>query len=121
MCAARAAHGKKAEDIVILDIRNLVTWCDFFVLSSVSNPRLAVAVADAVTSALEEAAGVRPIGVEGLERARWVLLDFGDVVVHVFDESLRVFYDLEGLWIDAPRITLPETEAAGEVAAPPPP
>lgn len=120
LCAAQAAYGKKAEDIVVLDVRGLVTWCDFFVLCSVSNPRLAAAVADAVATALKEAAGLRPLGVEGLERARWVLLDFGDVVVHVFDEALRRFYDLEGLWIDAPRITLPEAEAAVEAPAPPP-
>ena len=118
LCAARAAYGKKAEDIVVLDVRDLVSWCDFFVLCSVSNPRLAAAVSEAVISALKEAAGLRPLGVEGLERARWVLLDFGTVVVHVFDDALRTFYDLEGLWIDAPRIALPEAGTDGEAVAP---
>ena len=116
LCAARAAYGKKAEDIVVLDVRDLVSWCDFFVLCSVSNPRLAAAVADAVTTALKEAAGVRPLGIEGLERARWVLLDFGDVVVHVFHHPVRAFYDLEGLWQDAPRVPVVEDRAAAGAA-----
>ena len=79
------------------------TYCDAFVICHGTNRRQVRAIAEGIQENLRER-GVRPLGVEGMEASRWVLLDFGDVVVHVFDEPLRGFYDLDGLWGDAPRM-----------------
>lgn len=117
--AANAALKKKAEDALILDVRGLVTYCDFFILLSGTNRRQVSAIAEAVLEDVQKGASVRPLGVEGLPACRWVLVDFGAVVVHVFDEDLRSFYDLEALWADAPRV--PVQEVAPPVHAQPAP
>lgn len=104
---AAAAIEKKAEDPVILDVRGIVSYCDYFLLFSGTNRRHVRAIADHVLEALKKDQELVPMGVEGLESCRWVLLDFGAFVVHVFDEELRSFYDLEGLWADAPRLAIP--------------
>ncbi len=102
---ARSADARKAEEIVLLDLRGRASFCDSFLICSASSRRQVRAIAEGMVKDLR-ATGVSPIGVEGLEASRWVLLDFGDVIVHVFDASLRDFYDLEGLWSDAPRVRL---------------
>jgi ribosome-associated protein len=99
--AAAAALDKKAEDVVLLDLRDKGTYADFLVICSGINERQLEAVADSVEESLR-AAGQRLIGAEGGRGGRWVLLDFGDVVVHVFHPEERAHYDLEGLWSDAP-------------------
>ena len=99
--AAAAALDKKAEDVVLLDLRDKGTYADFLVICSGTNERQLEAVADSVEESLR-AAGQRLIGAEGGRGGRWVLLDFGDVVVHVFHPEERAHYDLEGLWSDAP-------------------
>jgi ribosome-associated protein len=99
--AAEAALSKKAEDVVMVDLRGKATYADFLVICSGTNERQLEAVADSVEKSLREA-GERPIGSEGGRGGRWVLLDFGDVVVHVFHAEERAYYDLEGLWSDAP-------------------
>ena len=101
--AAQAALEKKAEDLVLVDLRGKATYADFLVICSGTNERQLEAVAEAVERSLHEA-GQRLIGSEGARGSRWVLLDFGDVVVHVFHEEERAYYDLEGLWSDAPMI-----------------
>jgi ribosome-associated protein len=101
--AARAALEKKAEDLVLVDLRGKATYADFLVICSGTNERQLEAVAEAVERSLHEA-GQRLIGSEGARGSKWVLLDFGDVVVHVFHEQERAYYDLEGLWSDAPMI-----------------
>lgn len=88
---------------MILNLTGICSYCDAFVICSGSNRRQVAAIADAVLTELR-ACGQRPLGVEGVEASRWALLDFGDVVVHVFDGPLRGFYDLEGLWVDAPKV-----------------
>jgi ribosome-associated protein len=88
-------------------MRNLVAYTDVFVICSARNRRQVQAIADEVRKVGKEL-GLMPKGTEGLEAARWVLVDFGSVVVHVFDEPLRPFYDLDGLWRDAPRLPVPE-------------
>ena len=101
--AARAALEKKAEEVVVLDLRGVSGYTDFLVIGSGTNERQLEAIADGVEKELT-AQGHRVIGSEGQRGGRWVLLDFGDVVVHVFHGDDRTHYDLEGLWADAPRI-----------------
>jgi ribosome-associated protein len=103
VAAARAALEKKAEDVVVLDLRGVSGYTDFLVIGSGGSDRQLEAIAESVEKDLT-AAGHRAIGSEGQRGGRWVLLDFGDVVVHVFHADERVHYDLEGLWADAPRI-----------------
>jgi ribosome-associated protein len=99
--AAEAALEKKADDVVMVDLRGKSTYADFLVICSGTNDRQLEAVADSVEKSLREA-GQHLIGAEGGRGGRWVLLDFGDVVVHVFHQEERAYYDLEGLWSDAP-------------------
>jgi ribosome-associated protein len=99
--AAAAALDKKAEKVVLVDLRAQSSYADFLVICSGTNERQLEAIAEAVESSLREI-GDHPIGTEGTRGGRWVLLDFGDVVVHVFHEDERSYYDLEGLWSDAP-------------------
>ncbi len=102
-----AALDKKAEDLVILDVHEISSFTDYFVIMSGRSTRHVQGLAEAVdselrTKRLEEAT------TEGLQEGSWVLLDYGDVVVHIFYHEERSFYDLEGLWHDAPRIAVEE-------------
>jgi len=115
--AARIAQEKKAEDLVLLELEKKVSYCDFFLLCSGRNRRQVRAIAESIATQFKKELGVRALSVEGMETGRWVLLDFGDIVVHVFDEPLRGFYDLEGLWKDAPRREIPSLEAQETQAA----
>ncbi len=103
--AARAADAKKAEDLVALDVSGPLPLTDAFLLASGDNERNVLAIAGAVEDALFEA-GAKPLRREGRSEGRWVLLDFGDIVVHVFHEEDRLFYSLERLWKDCPVIPL---------------
>jgi ribosome-associated protein len=103
LASVEAGRDKKAEDALVLDVRGLSGVADYFVLMSADSERQAGAIADAVDERLE-ALGAVALGVEGRSGGGWVLLDFGDVVVHVMDPETRRFYDLEGLWADAPRV-----------------
>ena len=98
---------KKAEDVVILDLRRLTDIAEYFVLCSGQTDLHVRAIVDGVLEGME-AEGIRPWFVEGYEDARWVVLDFVDVVVHVFQPEVRTFYNLERLWGDAPREELKE-------------
>ena len=111
---ADALDEKKALDIIILDVESLVGYTSYFVLASGRGERHVQSLADHLRRHLRTDQGVRPMGVEGAKSGRWALLDFGDVVVHVFKEDERDFYDLEGLWQDAERLDRnPLAEAAG--------
>ena len=115
--AARAASGKKGEDIVILDVGGVLAITDAFVIVSASNDRLVRSLADEVEQQVKDAGGPAPLRVEGLREGQWVLMDYGDFVVHVFLDETRRFYDLERLWQDAPKVTwddAPPAMAAGE-------
>lgn len=101
--AARAAVAKKAADVVILDLRKVTEFTDYFVLASAANQRQMVAVADAVMETLREQ-GLRPAHIEGYPKQEWILLDYRDFVVHLFTPRTRAFYDLERLWGGAHRI-----------------
>ncbi len=104
--AARAAAARKAEDVAVYDLHIVSSFCDAFVVCHGTNRRQVSAIAQGVIDELRTL-NVRPIGVEGMDAGRWVLIDFGDIVVHVFDEPMRGFYDLDGLWGDAPRLVIP--------------
>jgi ribosome-associated protein len=101
--AARAADAKLGEDTTILAMGELLGVTDAFVVTSGRNVRQVRAIVDEVELQVK-AVGVAPIRVEGLDDARWVLMDYGDFLVHVFLDEARTFYDLEHLWLDAPRI-----------------
>ena len=105
--ATQAAQSKKAKDIVVLHIGEVSSLADFFVLCTGTNVRQTQAIADAVTETLREQAGLRPLGVEGMQAGEWILVDYGDFVVHVFTPEKRNFYDLERLWKNAPRLPIP--------------
>lgn len=98
---AAAANDKKAKDILLLNMEGLSPVTDFYVICSAGNSTLVKAIADNIEDKLAEA-GVHPTHKEGYADARWVLLDYGDVVAHVFLEEERDFYNLEQLWSDAP-------------------
>ena len=103
--ARRAAHllvDRKATDVVLLDVRGMSSYADYFVIASGDSDRGVVATAEHVRENLKTA-GHRTIGTEGFDTGHWVLLDFGEVVVHVFFTEVREFYDLDGLWADAPK------------------
>ncbi|RMF88347.1 MAG: ribosome silencing factor [Nitrospirae bacterium] len=103
--AARACREKKAEDLVALDVRGLTSLAEVFLLCSGGSARQVKAIADEVAQRMK-AAGFRLLGAEGVREAVWVLLDYGDLVVHIFERETRAFYDLERLWGEAPRLAL---------------
>jgi ribosome-associated protein len=101
--AVRAAGDKKAESLVVLDLRQAAGFTDYFVVCSGTNSRQIRAIADGVMDALA-ADGVKPSHIEGYDRSEWILLDYFDFVVHVFAPETRLFYGLERLWGNAERI-----------------
>ena len=101
--AVEAALGRKVEDLCVLDLRELSSFTDFFIIGNGNSSRQNLAVAEAVEAALKPA-GFRALSVEGRESAEWVLLDYGSLVVHVFSRAARDHYGLESLWGDAPRL-----------------
>jgi ribosome-associated protein len=111
--ALHAAGEKKAHDLVVLDLREVASFTDYFVIASGTNVRQVQAIADAVQEQLRKQLSVRPARVEGYNSAEWVLLDYGDFIFHVFEEKSRRFYDLERLWRDAARVPLPPDVAQG--------
>jgi ribosome-associated protein len=111
--AAQAALDKKANEIEILDVTGKVDYADYLVLMTGQSDRHVAAIADGVEEALARD-GWRAISVEGLPRGQWVLLDFVDVVVHVFQEDTRALYDLDGLWMDARRVKVSDPPAPGQ-------
>jgi ribosome-associated protein len=107
LACTRAALDRKAYDLVVLDVGALTSIGDYFVICSGRSDTQVQAIAEGVRDHLSSL-GVEPISVEGLERGQWVLIDYGDVVVHVFQVPVRAFYDLDRLWARAPRVDLPE-------------
>jgi ribosome-associated protein len=100
--AARAASSKQGGAIVILDVRDLITITDYFVIASGASERQVDTIADGVVQELKKKHGARPVRTEGEAGTRWILLDFVDFVVHVFHDEEREYYRLENLWRDAP-------------------
>ena len=112
LLAIEAASDKKAEDIVALDVSELLVVTEYFVISTGRTNIQVHAIADEIEEQLREKGGIKPIGREGETEAKWVLLDYGDLVVHVFQPAERDFYRLEKLWCDAPRLETPATAAS---------
>jgi ribosome-associated protein len=102
----KAVLERKAEDILVLDMRKLTSVADAFLICSGRSNRQVTAIADSVQRTLKKQ-GIRPLSVEGKKDGHWVLMDYGHVVVHIFYETIREFYDLEGLWRDAERVITP--------------
>lgn len=106
LLCVRLTRDRKAQDPVVLDLRSLVSFTDYFVILTGRSDRQVQAIAEHLIEGLK-AYQIRPRSIEGLPLGRWVLLDYDDVVVHIFQKSIREFYDLEGLWVDARQVVLP--------------
>jgi len=104
MCAARAASDLKATDVIVLDVGNLLAITGYFVIAGASNPRQVRAVVDQIEGRVKSELQRSPVRTEGVREQQWTLIDYGDVVVHVFLESVREFYEIERLYMDAPRV-----------------
>jgi ribosome-associated protein len=102
LCAG-IARDKKAHDLVIIKVQELSSFADYFIICSGASTRQVQAIAEHVEAGMKEK-GFRPLGVEGMRTGRWVLLDYADVIMHVFHETEREFYDLERLWSECPRL-----------------
>jgi len=105
--AIRCAADKKAVNIVGLDLREIASFTEFFIIASGSNQRQVQAIADEISEQLKKQLGDKPVRIEGYRTGEWVLLDYGDFVFHVFNAEAREFYDLERLWRDAGRVEIP--------------
>lgn len=101
----KAALGRKARDLVILDVREQTSFTDVFLICSGKSNRQVTAIAEHIKEDLKKN-GIAPIGIEGLKDGQWVLLDYGHILVHVFLESVREFYDLEGFWSNAAQVAI---------------
>ena len=106
LTAVKGAESRKALNIRVLDLREVTSFCDFFVLASGSNPKQVQAIAEGVDMELRTI-GERAISVEGYDNAEWILADYGDFIVHIFSEKSREFYDLERLWRAAKELSIP--------------
>ena len=103
----RFALEKKAYDLVLMEVRELTSIADYFLICSGRSDRQVQSIAQEIEERLGQT-GLPPLSVEGMTRGQWVLMDFSDVIVHIFYQPVREFYDLEGLWGHAPRVELPE-------------
>lgn len=110
LAAFRAAESKKALDIKILDVEEVSSFTDYFIICSGTNPRQNHAISDEIGEQLAKI-GYKPVSTEGYESAGWILMDYGDFVIHIFSEETRNYYDLERLWGMAPVLEVP-AEAA---------
>lgn len=106
LCAARGAQDKKSFAVTLIDVEGLCSYADIIMIASATSERQAAAIASGVEAAMRQEFGVKPSHREGVG-ASWVLLDFGDVLVHVFTEDARAYYDIDKLWATAPRIPVP--------------
>jgi len=103
--AAHAASEKKASELVLLDLRKIASFTEFFLICTGASTRQVQAISNAIEETLRKN-GKRPLHIEGYSSAEWILLDYGDFIVHIFSPASRRFYDLERLWRDAPRVEI---------------
>jgi len=103
-----AALERKAKDLTVLKVKEFSSFTDYFIICSGSSDRQVKAIADSIEKRLKES-GIVPLGIEGRQSGGWILMDYGDAVVHVFHEPVREFYDIERLWSDAPGMTVEDT------------
>ena len=118
LVAARTADENRGRDVVVLDMRELTPMFDYFVLASGTSRRQLHAMSEEIDHALEEGLGDRRMGIEGYDESRWILLDYGDVVIHLFEPETRKYYALEQLWGLAKRVPFEPSrpQASGDVA-----
>ena len=107
LLCVNASLEKKAKDLIILNVRELSAFADYFIICSGTSDRQVRAVAAAIQENLKKE-GILPLGVEGEDAGRWILLDYDDVIIHVFLESARTFYDLERLWSGTTQMAIPD-------------
>lgn len=105
--AIHCASEKKAFDIVGLDLRDIASFTEYFIIASGANQRQVQAIADEITEQLKKQLKTRPVRIEGYSSAEWLLVDYGDFIIHIFNKEARDFYDLARLWRDARRVELP--------------
>jgi ribosome-associated protein len=110
LTALRAAESKKASESRVLDLREITTLADYFLICSASNPRQAQAIWDEIAKQMKEQRADRATGVEGYGTGEWIVGDFGDLMVHIFTPEKRAYYDLERLWRHAANVPLPPEE-----------
>ncbi len=108
LIAAKAADEKKATDIMVQEVGAITSMCDYFVIATAANNRQVDAIIEEIEKQLREQGGIKPASREGLQEGTWALLDYGDIVVHVFQPEARDYYRLEDLWNDCPVIDLKE-------------
>jgi ribosome-associated protein len=106
--ALHCASEKKAVNTVLLDLRDITSFTEFFLITSGTNQRQVQAIADEISEQLKKQMKFKAIRIEGYSSAEWILLDYGDFIVHIFNQKSRAFYELERLWRDAKRVDLPE-------------
>jgi len=107
LLAAQTAEENRGRDIVILDVRELTTFFDYFVVVTGTSRRQLHAVSEEIDRVLQDQLHDRRLGIEGYEESRWILLDYGDVVIHLFEEETRAYYAIEDLWGKAKRVKYP--------------
>jgi len=105
--AIQCVVDKKGFDVVALDLRDIASFTEFFIIASGSNQRQVQAIADEINEQLKKQLTTRPVRIEGYNSSDWVLLDYGDFVVHIFNGEARAFYDLARLWLDARKVDIP--------------
>ena len=108
--AVRAAESKKAADIKVLDLREVTSFTDHFIICTGANPRQIQAISDEIVLRMKQE-GEYALSTEGYDSAEWILLDYGDCIVHVFSEKAREYYDLERLWRHARTVEVPEPDS----------
>ena len=106
--AVRCAADRKAFDMSVLDLRQIASFAEYFIIASGANQRQVQAISDEIEEQLKKQLSSRPVRIEGYSSAEWVLMDYGDFIVHIFNKEAREFYDLERLWRDAGKVSLPD-------------
>ncbi|MCP3926062.1 MAG: ribosome silencing factor [Desulfobacterales bacterium] len=101
----KAVTGKKALDIVVLDVQQLTSYTDYLIVATGTSTRQVSAIAEHIKKETSEIK-IKPLSIEGLKEGQWVLMDYGDIIIHLFVEETRMFYDIEGLWADAENISI---------------
>jgi ribosome-associated protein len=112
--AARAVDEKKATDTLVIEVGPILAVTEYFVITSASNRRLVRSLADDVESRIREVTGRSPLRIEGAREQQWVLIDYGDIVIHVFSDETRSFYEIERLYRDAPFIEWATADVGGD-------
>ena len=112
LAACRGIADKQGRDTLVLEVGAVLSIAEHFVITSAPNDRQVKAIAEATERSVHEATGLKPLRTEGLDTLHWVLLDYGDLVVHVFLDAERGFYELERLWSDVPRLSWDDVERA---------